>query len=62
MAEKNEPEVFGKIYKVMLPADYAAYRLTGEIVTNPEGLSEYILWDFNEDSPPASLWTIGIPS
>ena len=45
--KQNEPEIFEKIYKVMLPGDYIAYRLTGEISTNPEGLSEYMLWDFN---------------
>lgn len=46
--KENEPDLYKKIYKVMLPADYVAYRLTGEICTNPEGLSEYILWDFNK--------------
>ena len=49
--KENEPAVFDKIYKVMLPGDYAAYRLTGEICTNPEGLSEYMLWDFKENAP-----------
>ena len=49
--KENEPELFDKIYKVMLPADYVAYRLTGEICTNPEGLSEYMLWDFRNNSP-----------
>ncbi|MCH5237057.1 MAG: carbohydrate kinase [Muribaculaceae bacterium] len=44
--KENEPHIFEKIYKVMLPADYVAYKLTGEICTNPEGLSEYMLWDF----------------
>lgn len=44
--KENEPEVFEKIYKIMLPGDYIAMRLTGNIVTNPEGLSEYMLWDF----------------
>lgn len=48
---ENEPEIFERIYKVMLPADYIAYRLTGEIVTNPEGLSEYMLWDFSTNAP-----------
>lgn len=48
---ENEPAVFERIYKVMLPADYAAYRLTGEICTNVEGLSEYMLWDFKENTP-----------
>lgn len=45
----NEPELFDKIWKVMLPGDYIAMRLTGEICTNPEGLSEYMLWDFREN-------------
>lgn len=49
--KENEPEVFDKIYKVMLPGDYVAMRLTGEICTNPEGLSEYMLWNFKENEP-----------
>ena len=48
--KQNEPENFKRIYKVMLPGDYIAMRLTGEICTNPEGLSEYMLWDFAEES------------
>ena len=51
----NEPELFARIDKVMLPADYIAWRLTGELVTNPEGLSEYMLWDFREDAPASFL-------
>lgn len=53
--KENEPELFDKIDKVMLPADYIAWRLTGELVTNPEGLSEYMLWDFLEDAPASLL-------
>lgn len=53
--KENEPEVFNNIYKVMLPGDYIAYRLTGEIVTNAEGLSEYMLWDFKENAPAKFL-------
>lgn len=53
--KEEEPEVFEKIYKVMLPGDYIAMRLTGEICTNPEGLSEYMLWDFKENSPALFL-------
>ena len=53
--KENEPEVFDKIYKVMLPGDWAAYRMTGEICTNPEGLSEYMLWDFQADAPATFL-------
>lgn len=32
----------------MLPGDYLAMRLTGEIVTTASGLSEGILWDFKQ--------------
>lgn len=53
--KEYEPAVFEKIYKVMLPGDYIAYRLTGEICTNPEGLSEYMLWDFSENAPARFL-------
>lgn len=53
--KENEPEVFERIYKIMLPADYIAMRMTGEIVTNPEGLSEMMLWDFKTDAPAAFL-------
>ncbi len=53
--KEHEPDIFERIYKVMLPADYAAYRLTGEICTNPEGLSEYMLWDFKENGPAQFL-------
>jgi xylulokinase len=45
---ENEPEVFRRIHRIMLPGDYIAYRLTGEMQTTPSGLSEGILWDFVE--------------
>lgn len=44
----NEPEIYGKIYKIMLPGDYIAMVMTGEIKTTPSGLSEGIIWDFQE--------------
>jgi xylulokinase len=44
----NEPEAYSKIYKIMLPGDYIAMRMTGEIKTTPSGLSEGIMWDFQE--------------
>jgi xylulokinase len=52
--QQNEPEVYQKIYKFMLPGDFMAMKLTGEIKTTPSGLSEGILWDYRENSP-ASL-------
>ena len=47
--KENEPEVYEHIYKVMLPGDYIAMRLTGEICTTVSGLSEGMFWDFKEN-------------
>jgi len=47
----NEPGVYAQIDKIMLPGDYLAARLTGEVVTTASGLSEGILWDFLENRP-----------
>lgn len=44
--KRNEPELFGRIDRFMLPGDYAAYRLSGVPSTTESGLSEQILWDF----------------
>ena len=44
-----EPDVFARVYKAMLPGDYVALRMTGELVTTPSGLSEGMLWDYSED-------------
>ena len=42
----NEPSIYQKIHKVMLPGDFIAARLTGEIATTISGLSEGIFWDY----------------
>ena len=47
--KENEPELYNKIYKYMLPGDFIAYKLTGKINTTKNGLSEGILWDYKED-------------
>ena len=47
--KRNEPEIFDRIDRFMLPGDYIAYRLSGEIATSVSGLSEQILWDFAEE-------------
>ena len=47
--KRNEPDVFARIDKFMLPGDYVAYRLSGHISTSVSGLSEQILWDFAEE-------------
>lgn len=44
--KENEPQLFEKIYKIMLPGDYIAMKLSGTINTTISGLSEGMLWDF----------------
>ncbi|MGM9735647.1 MAG: xylulokinase [Candidatus Cryptobacteroides sp.] len=46
---ENEPDIYDRIYKVMLPGDYIAMRLTGELCTTVSGLSEGMFWDFREN-------------
>jgi xylulokinase len=53
--KENEPETFKKIYKIMLPGDYIALKLTGEITTSFTGLSEGIFWDFFENKISSEL-------
>jgi xylulokinase len=45
----NEPEVYAKIDKVMLPGDFIAMKLSGRITTSISALSEGIFWDFQEN-------------
>lgn len=45
--KENEPELFDKIDKIMLPGDYLAMRLSGEAVTTACGLSEMMLYDYH---------------
>ena len=44
----NEPDIYNKVYKFMLPGDYIAMKLSGIVNTTASGLSEGILWDFKE--------------
>lgn len=54
--KENEPELFSDIYKVMLPGDYLAMKLSGEINTTISGLSEGMMWDFKEKRPAKFLF------
>lgn len=61
--QENEPEIFAKVHRAMLPGDYIALKLTGETTTTASGLSEGTLWDFAEQLVANRLlehW--GIPS
>ena len=49
--KENQPDVYANVAHFMLPGDYLAARLTGEVVTTASGLSEGILWDFLENRP-----------
>lgn len=53
--KENEPEIFDRIYKIMLPGDYIAFKLTGEACTTVGGLSEGMFWDFKENRPASFL-------
>ena len=53
--KENEPELYSKIYKIMLPGDYIAMKLTGEVCTTISGLSEGMMWDFSENAPAQIL-------
>lgn len=53
--KENEPDVYANIYKVMLPGDYIAMKLSGDINTTIEGLSEAIAWDFVKKEPAQFL-------
>ena len=52
---ENEPDVYKKIHKIMLPGDYIAMMMTGEAVTTPSGLSEAILWNFKDNCVAKTL-------
>ncbi len=47
---ENEPDLFSRIDKIMLPGDYLAMKLSGEANTTVSGLSEGIFWDFKNRS------------
>ena len=44
--KKNEPEIYAQIDKIMLPGDFIAMKLSGEITTSISALSEGVFFDF----------------
>lgn len=54
-AKENEPDIYEKIYKIMLPGDYIALKLSGEPATTISGLSEGILWNYQTNSIAGEL-------
>ena len=53
--KENEPALYERINKIMLPGDYIAMRLTGTTCTTVGGLSEGIFWDFRENKVSKEL-------
>lgn len=53
--KENEPDLYSKIDKIMLPGDYIAMKLSGSVNTTVEGLSEGMFWDFKEKQPAQFL-------
>ncbi|NND34753.1 MAG: carbohydrate kinase [Saprospiraceae bacterium] len=53
--KRHEPELYAECEKIMLPGDYIAYKLSGEIQTTITGLSEGVLWDFVSNTPAKSV-------
>lgn len=49
--KENEPAVYERIDQIMLPGDYIAMRLSGEVNSTISGLSEGIFWDFQQQQP-----------
>ena len=46
--KENEPKIYEQVAFFMLPGDFIAFKLTGEILTTINGLSEGILWDYKK--------------
>lgn len=47
--QENEPEIYSRIFKIMLPGDYLSMKLTDSIGTTYTGLSEGIFWNFRKN-------------
>jgi xylulokinase len=54
--QENEPEIYAQIHKFMLPGDYLAMKMTGEITTTVSGLSEGIMWDYQKQALSEELF------
>jgi len=48
--KQHEPQNFEKVWKMMLPGDYLAMKMSGVCSTTPCGLSEGIMWDYTRNT------------
>jgi xylulokinase len=53
--KENEPDIYARINKIMLPGDYIAMRMTGNLTTTYTGMSEGIFWDFTANKVSEKL-------
>ncbi len=61
--KENEPDIYNRIHKLMLPGDYIAFKFSNCINTTISGLSEGIFWDFkNGDIADFLMDHYGIPT
>jgi xylulokinase len=51
----NEPDIYRKIFKIMLPGDFIAMKMTGEVTTTTTGLSEGMFWDYQDKAVSKKL-------
>ena len=52
---ENEPQIWEKTHKMMLPGDFIAMKMTSDIRTTASGLSEGIFWNFKKRGIAQSL-------
>lgn len=52
---ENEPRLYEKTRKVMLPGDFIAYKLSGSMTTSISALSEGVFWDFRSNTLSESI-------
>jgi xylulokinase len=54
--QENEPHLYDRIWRVLLPGDYIAWRMTHTALTTVLGLSEGIFWDFKDNTHAERLF------
>ncbi len=55
--QQNEPAIYEKVERFMLPGDFIAMKMTGDARTTISGLSEGIFWDFKENTVSKDILT-----
>ncbi len=54
--KEHEPDLVDRAKAMMLPGDFAAFRLTGKLSTTASGLSEGVLWNFSANEVATDLF------